>query len=254
MSDKVLTRRHGRVLSIVINRPQVRNAIDTETSEGIAAALMQLDGDSTLAAGVISGAGTGFCAGMDLKAFLAGERPAVEGRGFAGIVQSPPEKPLVAAIEGHALAGGFEIALCCDLLVASESAVFGLPEVRRGLMAGGGGLLRLPRRVPHNMAMEWILTGRHVGAAEAERWGLVNRLVPDGTALDEALRLAETIAENGPLALRGSKQVVEQSGDWSASEAFTRQQEIYEPVRSSADAQEGARAFKEKRSPRWTGQ
>jgi enoyl-CoA hydratase len=253
MSGEVLTERIGGVLSIVINRPEVRNAINTAASVAIAKALDELDNDPTLAVGVISGAGSTFSAGMDLKAFLAGERPMVEGRGFAGIVQRPPAKPLIAAVEGHALAGGFEIVLCCDVVVASEAAVFGLPEVRRGLMAGGGGLLRLPSRVPRNVAMGWILTGRNVPAVEAERFGLVNQLTPVGESTNAALALAREIAQNGPLAVRGSKQVIEQSAEWSAAEAFARQQEIYEPVRSSEDAREGALAFKEKRAPRWKG-
>jgi enoyl-CoA hydratase len=249
----VLTERIGAVLAITINRPQVRNAIDTAASVAVGEALDELDGDVGLAAAVITGAQGTFCAGMDLKAFLAGERPRTPGRGFAGIVERPPVKPLIAAVEGYALAGGFEIVLSCDLVVAAEDAVFGLPEVRRGLMAGGGGLLRLPARVPRNVAMEWILTGRQVPAREAERFGLVNRLVPPGTAREAALRLAGEIARGGPLALRASKQVVDESADWPRAEAFARQQAIYEPVRSSADAAEGAAAFKEKRAPRWAG-
>lgn len=253
MTGEVLTERIGAVLSIVINRPEVRNAINTAASVAIADALDQLDNDHSLAVGVISGAGSTFSAGMDLKAFLAGERPMVEGRGFAGIVERPPAKPLIAAVEGHALAGGFEIVLCCDMVVASEDATFGLPEVRRGLMAGGGGLLRLPSRVPRNIAMGWILTGRNVPAIEAAHVGLVNQLTPTGGSMKAALEMAQEIAQNGPLALRASKQVVDQSAEWSAAEAFVRQQEIYEPVRSSEDAREGAVAFKEKRAPQWKG-
>lgn len=250
---EVLTERVGAVLVITINRPTARNAINTAAAEGIAAALDLLDSDDGLSIGVITGAASSFCAGMDLKAFLAGERPQAAGRGFAGIVERPPEKPLIAAVEGYALAGGFEIVLCCDLVVASESAVFGLPEVRRGLLAGGGGLLRLPSRVPRNIAMDWVLTGRHVTAGEAAVSGLVNRIVPEGSALEAALELAATVASNGPLALRGSKRILDESTDWSWAEAFDRQREIYEPIRSSADATEGARAFAEKREPRWSG-
>ncbi|MDQ7903812.1 crotonase/enoyl-CoA hydratase family protein [Phytohabitans sp. ZYX-F-186] len=249
----VRTEEQGRVLLVTIDRPEVRNAIDTATAKGIAAALTELDERDDLSVGVLTGAGKGFCAGMDLKAFLAGERPSVPGRGFAGIVERPPDKPLIAAVEGFAVAGGFEIALACDLVVAAEDATFGLPEVRRGLLPGGGGLLRLPTRVPYALALEWILTGRRVTAREAHAAGLVNRLTPTGTALAAALELAQQIARNAPLAVRAAKRIVVESGGWPAEEAFARQQEIYEPVRSSQDAVEGARAFTEKRDPDWRG-
>ena len=238
---------------ITINRPDHRNAINTATATAIAGALDELDRRDDLVAGVITGAGTSFCAGMDLKAFLAGERPSVEGRGFAGITERASEKPLIAAVEGHALAGGFEIVLACDLIVASTTAVFGLPEVKRGLLAGGGGLLRLPLRVPHQLAVQWCLTGEFVSADQAYRANLLNRLVPEGTALDEAIDLANIIAQNGPMAVRATKQIIEQSRDWTNSDQFQRMREIYEPVRSSADAKEGALAFKEKRKPVWQG-
>lgn len=238
---------------VTIDRPGARNAIDTATAEVIADAMASLDERADLVAGVLTGAGGTFCAGMDLKAFLRGERPSIPGRGFAGLVEKPPTKPLVAAVEGHAVAGGFEIVLACDLVVAAEGAVFGLPEVKRGLLAGGGGLLRLPHRLPHQVAMEWILTGDLHSAAEAHRWGLVNRLVPDGEALPAALDLARAIARNGPLAVRASKQIVTASRDWTTEEQFARQQELYEPVRSSEDAREGALAFAEKRAPVWRG-
>jgi enoyl-CoA hydratase len=243
----------GGVQIITINRPEVRNAINTETAVAIAAALDELDARDDLVAGVITGSGGTFCTGMDLKAFLAGERPSVEGRGFAGITEKSPAKPLIAAVEGHAVAGGFEIVLACDLIVASETAIFGLPEVKRGLLAGGGGLLRLPRRVPHQLAVEWCLTGEFVPATVAYDAKLLNRLVPEGNALDEALQLARTIAKNGPLALRATKEIIAQARDWSNAEEFDRMREIYEPVRSSLDAKEGALAFKEKRAPVWQG-
>ncbi|MEE2030607.1 crotonase/enoyl-CoA hydratase family protein [Rhodococcus chondri] len=253
MNTPVHVEQSDGVQIITINRPQVRNAINTETAVAIAAALDELDARDDLVAGVITGYGGTFCTGMDLKAFLAGERPSVEGRGFAGITEKSPAKPLIAAVEGHAVAGGFEIVLACDLIVASETAIFGLPEVKRGLLAGGGGLLRLPRRIPHQLAVEWCLTGEFVPAAVAYDAKLLNRLVPEGNALDEALQLARTIAKNGPLALRATKEIIAQARDWSNVEEFDRMREIYEPVRSSADAKEGALAFKEKRAPVWQG-
>jgi enoyl-CoA hydratase len=247
----VLTRVQDGVLVITINRPEVRNAINTATAEGIAAAIDELESRDDLVAGVITGAGSSFCAGMDLKAFLAGERPSVPVRGFAGIVEKPPEKPMVAAVEGHAIAGGFEIALACDVIVAAENALFGLPEVRRGLVAGGGGLMRLPTRVPYGLAVEWALTGAFVPAVRAAEVGLVNRLTAPGEALTSALELAVTIAANGPLAVRATKRILVESRDWPSSEAFDRQREISEPVRASEEAREGARAFAEKRAPQW---
>jgi enoyl-CoA hydratase len=252
-ADPVLTEQIDGVQVITINRPDVRNAINTATAQAIAAAIEELDARDDLVTGVITGAGKSFCTGMDLKAFLAGERPSVPGRGFAGIVERPPVKPLVAAVEGHAVAGGFEIVLACDLIVAAEDAVFGLPEVRRGLVAAGGGLLRLPSRVPYQLAMEWALTGAFVSAREAHAVRLVNRLTPPGQAVATALELARTIAANGPLAVRASKRIIAESREWPASEAFDRQRAISEPVRASQDAREGASAFKDKRTPRWRG-
>ena len=254
MTDgKLITQRQGRVLVLTLNRPEVRNAIDTETAWAISHALDEFEADATLAAAVLTGAGGTFCAGMDLKAFLAGEKPSVGVRGFAGIVERPPGKPIIAAVEGTALAGGFEIVLACDLVVAAENARFGLPEVKRGLVAAGGGLLRLSRRVPAPLALEWALTGEFVQAARAERAGLVNRLVPPGTALTAAIELAASIAANGPLAVAATKRILTECRDWRLDEEFERQREISLPVRESADAREGALAFKEKRAPRWTG-
>jgi len=251
-TGKLLVERRDAVLVLTLNRPEVRNAIDTETAWAMSAALDTLDADPTLAAAVVTGAGGTFCAGMDLKAFLAGEKPSVGARGFAGIVEQPPIKPVVAAVEGTALAGGFEIVLACDLVVAAEDARFGLPEVKRGLVAAGGGLMRLPRRVPFHLAMEWALTGDFVPVNAAARAGLVNRLVAPGTALDAAVDLACTIARNGPLAVAATKRILLESRDWPRAEEFDRQRAITLPVRESADAREGALAFKEKRPPRWT--
>ncbi|SFT93811.1 enoyl-CoA hydratase [Geodermatophilus amargosae] len=253
MSAGVRVERDGAVLVVTIDRPQAKNAIDTAAAEGIGAAMEQLDTDDSLFVGVLTGAGGVFSAGMDLKAFLAGEKPHVPGRGFAGLVERPPAKPLIAAVEGPALAGGFEIALACDLIVAGEGASFGLPEVRRGLLAGGGGLLRLPRKAGLPRATEWALTGDRIGAADAHAAGVVNRLVPAGQALEAALELARQIAGNGPLAVQGTKRILSEGQGWPAEEAFARQWEVYAPIRASEDAKEGARAFTEKRAPVWRG-
>jgi enoyl-CoA hydratase len=253
MSGEVITEQDGPVLLITINRPQVRNAVNAATARGIAAALDGLDSRADLSVAVLTGAGGTFCAGMDLKAFLAGERPTAGHRGFAGIVENPPAKPVVAAVEGAAVAGGFEIALACDLIVAAENARFGLPEVKRGLVAGGGGLMRLARHVPYHCAVEWALTGDYVSAAEARAAGLVSRITAAGDALAQAVDLARRIAGNGPLALAATKRILAECQDWPLAEQFARQREISEPVRESQDAREGARAFVEKRAPQWAG-
>jgi enoyl-CoA hydratase len=253
VADEVLTERDGGVLVITLNRPRVRNAANGALARGVAAALDTLDADPELVVGVLTGAGGTFCAGMDLRAFLDGDTPEIEGRGLAGITVTPPEKPVIAAVEGYALAGGFEIALACDLVVAARDARFGLPETRRGLVAGGGGLLRLPHRVPYGVALEYALTGDQFGAEDAAGWGLVNRLTEPGGALAGALDLAASIARNGPLAVRVTKQVVSRAGEWPAEDRWKRQQALLEPVFASADAREGARAFAEKRDPMWSG-
>ncbi|TMV05689.1 crotonase/enoyl-CoA hydratase family protein [Ruegeria sediminis] len=252
-TQKVLVTREGAVLVVTINRPESRNAIDRETSLALAEAMDQLDSDPALSLAILTGAGDHFCAGMDLKAFVAGERVELPGRGLAGMTQSPPAKPLIAAVEGYALAGGFEIALACDLIVASETAQFGLPEAKRGLIAGSGGLVRLPERVPRQIAMECALTGRMIPAAEAERWGLINRLSAPGAALDTAKSLAAEIAKNAPMSLAASKEIVAQAGRWSEDSLWPRQNEILERVIASRDAREGATAFAEKRPPVWKG-
>jgi enoyl-CoA hydratase len=255
MSDEqaVLTERNERVLLITINRPDQRNAVNAAVAEGIAAALDQLDANSELSVGVLTGAGKGFSSGMDLKAFVAGERPYAGDRGFAGIVQRPAAKPLIAAIEGFAVAGGLEIALSCDLIVASRGARLGIPEVKRSLVAAGGALLRLPRSLPRNLAMELALTGEPIPADRGYELGLVNRLVEPGEAIEAALELAGVIAQNGPLALIATKRVMVESSDWPDSAFFTRQGEIVGPVMTSEDAREGAIAFAEKRPPVWKG-
>lgn len=243
----------GRVLVMIMDRPESRNAMSLAMAHEIAAALAVLDERADLSVGVITGAGGTFCAGMDLKGFARGERPIVEGRGFAGLVKQPPTKPLVAAVEGYALAGGFEIVLSCDLIVASREAKFGLPEVKRGLTAAAGGLLRLQQRIPYYLAMELVLTGRMWSAVDAADVHLVNRLADPGQALDAAIEMAQEVAANAPLALAASKQVMVRSADWPLEEQFDRQEEWVDPVRRSADAKEGALAFVEKRAPLWTG-
>jgi len=249
----VLIEDRDGVLVITIDRPEVRNAIDRATAEGIAAALDRLDGEDGLRAGIVTGGGGYFCAGMDLKAFAAGERPHAADRGFAGIVQRPPAKPLIAAIEGFAVAGGFEIALACDLIVAARGARLAIPEVKRSLVAAGGALLRLPARIPYHVAMELALTGEPIDAERAHGLGLVNRLAEPGGALAGALQLARAIAAGGPLALAATKRVVVEAPGWPAEEAWTRQAEIAGPVFASEDAREGAVAFAEKRAPVWRG-
>lgn len=253
MTDSVHLDRRDRVLVITIDRPARRNAIDRATSQAIADALDLLDAATDLSVGILTGAGGQFCAGMDLKAFLDGERVELPGRGLAGLTEQSPVKPLIAAVEGYAVAGGCEIALACDLIVASDTAMFGLSEVKRGLIAGSGGLLRLPERLPRAIAMELALTGRAMPGAEAARWGLVNRLCPAGDALAVALELAGQIAANAPLALAASKRMVTEGARWPASEVWARQAALLEPVIGSEDAREGARAFVEKRAPLWKG-
>lgn len=250
---ELLVETRGPVLIMQLNRPQARNAATLEMAEAMASALDALDSQPDLRVGIITGAGGSFCAGMDLKGFLQGKRPSLPGRGFCGLTMRPPAKPLIAAVEGYALAGGFELALACDLIVAARDAQFGLPEVKRGLAASAGGLLRLPKRLPYHVAMECILTGDMFGAERFAHLGLVNRLTAPGGALDAALALAQTIAANGPLAVAASKQVASQSGEWPLAEMFDRQAVITAPVFSSQDAREGAAAFAEKRPPVWKG-
>ena len=254
MTDDVLVEQRDRILIITINRPAARNAIDAAVTQGVAAALDQLDGRKDLSIGILTGNGGTFCAGMDLKAFLRGEQVALPGRGLAGLTQAPPRKPLIAAVEGYALAGGFELVLACDLIVAAHDAKFGIPEVKRGLAAGGGGLLRLPRRIPPNVAMEYALTGEFFSASHAQRLGLVNRVTPSGGALAGAVELAERITANAPLSIAATKEVIVRSADWTAEDMWQRQQEIVGPVFGSADAREGASAFAEKRAPVWRGE
>ncbi len=250
----LLVERRDAALILTINRPEIRNAIDQATANAIAAAIDRLESDPELSVGVITGAGSGFCAGMDLKAFAAtGIRPWGGDRGFAGIVRRPPAKPMIAAIEGFAVAGGFEIALACDLIVAAKGAKIGVPEVKRSLVAAGGALLRLSQRFPREIATEMILTGDLISADRAFELGAISRLSEPGSALEDALGLAATIGANGPLALVASKQIMDGKDDWPAAEFWDRQDEIVIPVFESDDAREGALAFAEKRPARWSG-
>jgi enoyl-CoA hydratase len=252
-AEPVLTERRGNVLLITLNRPEVRNAVNAALAAGVAGALEELDGDDGLSVGVLTGTGGFFSAGMDLGAFVKGESPWFGDRGFAGIAQRASRKPLIAAIEGFAVAGGMEIALACDLIVAARGAKMGIPEVTRSLVAAGGALLRLPRRMPYHVVMELALTGDLLPAERFHELGLVNRVTDPGGAVDAALQLAERLARNGPLALIASKQILQQQFDWSAEEMWEKQGAISGPVFASEDAKEGANAFKEKREPLWQG-
>ena len=241
-------------LVITINRPRVRNALNGDVARGIATALDELEGSNELQVGVLTGAGGTFSSGMDLKAFLEGDVPVVEGRGLGGLTEKPPRKPLIAAVEGWAVAGGFELMLACDLVVAAETARFGVPEVKRGLVAGAGAAMLLPKRIPQAIAMEMLLTGDAITAQRAAVLGLVNRVTPENGALAGALQLAARIAENGPLAVTVTKQIARSTYDWTESQGWVEQGRLAQPVYDSSDAVEGARAFAEKRPARWTGQ
>ena len=250
---EVLVEYEDGLVIITINRPEARNAVNRAVSYGVCAAVDELDARDDLRVGILTGAGGSFCSGMDLKAFLRGEITRVEGRGILGIAMTPPKKPLIAAVEGYALAGGFEAMLACDLTVAARNAQFGIPEVKRGLAAAAGGLLRLPRVIPQRIAMELALTGDMISAERAAQYGLINILTEPGEALAEARRLAARIIANAPLSVAASKRVINEQRDWPLGEMFARQQEITAPILASADAREGAAAFAEKRKPAWKG-
>ncbi|MBA3289000.1 MAG: crotonase/enoyl-CoA hydratase family protein [Acidimicrobiia bacterium] len=245
----VLTEVGGRVLLITLNRPAAMNAIDTDLAQGLLAAVDQLDGDDALTAGVLTGAGKGFCAGMDLKAFAAGGLP----KGFDRFIRHGARKPLIAAVEGFALAGGLEVALACDLIVAAAGARLGIPEVSVGLFAAGGALGRLPRRVPYGVAMEMALTAEPITAEQAHGYGLVTRLAATGQAVTVARELAERIARNAPLAVAASKQVLRDVAGLTEAEFWDHQAPLIREVFASEDAKEGPRAFAEKRPPAWSG-
>jgi len=252
LSEELLTEVRDGVLIVTINRPEAKNAMNKAAAEGIAAAMDRLDADDDLRVGILTGAGGTFCSGMDLKGFLRGESPSVEGRGFGGVVQAPPKKPLIAAVEGYALAGGLELMIACDLVVASAGAKFGIPEAKRGLVAAAGGVMMLPDQIPERIAMELALTGEFIDAARAYDLGLINKVV-DGSALEGALDLAKKIVANGPLAVRVSKAIVKESRGWPMDERYDRQAQLIAPVFVSEDAREGSLAFAEKRAPNWKG-
>ncbi|EGD59190.1 short chain enoyl-CoA hydratase [Novosphingobium nitrogenifigens DSM 19370] len=249
---EVLTEISGNVLIVTLNRPEAKNAMNKAAAEGIAAAMDRLDADGALRCAILTGAGGTFCSGMDLKGFLRGESPSVPGRGFGALSQWTPKKPIIAAVDGYALAGGMELALACDLIVAHGGAKFGIPEVKRGLAAAAGGLIRLPRQIPPRIAMELALTGDFITAQRAYELGFINQIT-EGPAIEAARVLAARIAENGPLALIASKAIVRDSHEWTEADMWGRQQAYIDPVFTSQDAREGAAAFAEKRKPNWQG-
>jgi len=253
MADEVLVEQIDGLVVITINRPDQRNAVNRAVSYGVCEAVDELDRNPALHAGILTGAGNTFCSGMDLKAFLRGESTRVEGRGILGIARTPPKKPLIAAVEGYALAGGFESMLACDLVVAARNATFGIPEVKRGLAAAAGGLMRLPRLIPQRIAMEMALTGDMVSAERLYQYGLFNALVEPGEALNEATKLARRIIANAPMAVAASKRVIVEQREWPTAEMFDRQEAITGHLLTSEDAREGATAFAERRAPVWRG-
>ena len=246
----VLVERRDRVMLITLNRPEAMNAINGALSHGLWNAVQELNDDPGLTAGVITGAGRGFCSGMDLKAFARGEDigPLTE------FIKAGCEKPLIAAIEGFAIAGGCEIALTCDLLVAASGAKIGIREVKVGLFAAAGGLFRLPSRVGYAKAMEMAVTGDPITAEEARAAGMVSEVTEPGGALDAAIALAERVARNAPLAVSASKKLVRAAAQGYNEEELWRMQEpLQRLVFKSNDAKEGPKAFAEKRDPKWTG-
>lgn len=253
MADEVLTEIRGKVMVITLNRPEAMNAVNAELAHALADAIDELDGNSEVTCGVLTGNGRGFCAGMDLKAFVQGSFPSVEGRGFGGLTEQASKKPLIAAVEGFALAGGCELALSCDLIVAAEGAKFGIPEAGVGLFAAAGGLLRLPRVLPYGVAMRMALTAKPITAEEAYGYGMVTEVTPKGEALAKAVELAEDIAKNAPLALMASKALIRETQGQTETEFWELQKDWYSTVFGSQDGREGATAFAEKRAPNWQG-
>ena len=249
MADEILTETHGRVRLIILNRPKAKNSVNSALGKALVAAIEELDADDGLTAGVLTGADGGFSAGMDLKAFATEGPP----KGFSEFLQNGSRKPLIAAVEGFALAGGLEIALSCDLIVAAKGVKLGIPEVNKGLFAAGGGLFRLPNRIPYGVAMEMALTSDPITAEQGHEIGLVTRLSEPGQAAAVALELAERIARNAPLAVAASKQIIRQTRGLTEEESWAMQGPILGKVFTSEDAKEGPRAFAEKREPKWTG-
>jgi enoyl-CoA hydratase len=252
MSEEVLVEVADGVLEVTINRPEAKNAMTKAAAEAISAAMDRLEAEDDLRCAILTGAGGTFCSGMDLKGFLKGEFPTVPDRGFGGLTSWTPKKPVIAAVDGFALAGGLELALGCDLIVASRGAKFGIPEAKRGLVAGGGGVVQLPRLLPRPLAMELALTGDPITAERAYELGLVNR-VTDGPAIEGARDLARSIAANGPLAVAASKAIIRDSWLWADAEVNEKQTPYIAKVFASEDAREGATAFAQKRKPEWKG-
>jgi len=252
MSEDVLVHVADGILEVTINRADQRNAMNRAAAYAISAAMDRLEAEDDLRCAIVTGAGGTFCAGMDLKGYLAGETPVVEGRGFGGLCDWTPSKPVIAAVDGHALAGGMELAIACDLIVANRNAKFGIPEVKRGMVAAGGGVVQLPRLLPRPLAMELALTGDPITAERAYELGLVNRLT-DGPAIEAARELARAIADNGPMAVAAGKAIVRNSWLWPEEERMKLTMEIATPVFTSEDAVEGARAFAERRKAVWKG-
>jgi len=253
MADELLRERRGHIELLTINRPEARNAINRATALALSDALDDCETDDDVWVVVLTGADNkAFSAGMDLKAFATGEFPITE-KGFGGITKRDFPKPLIAAVNGSALAGGFEIMISCDMVVAADHAKFGIPEAQRGLIAGGGGLIRLPKRVPLTIAYEMALTADPIDAQRAYELGLVNRVVPGDQVLDTAIALAERIAKNAPLAVRVSKSVIKQATELSEEASWTVNDDAFGIIGRSADALEGAVAFAEKREPNWQG-
>lgn len=245
--------RRDHIALVTLNRPEARNAISPEVSQTMAALLDEIESDPALRAVVLTGRGEVFSAGADLKVVAQGRANDIaRGKGgFAGVATRDFPKPLIAAVNGPALAGGFEIVLSCDLVVAADTARFGIPEVKRGLMAAAGGLIRLPKRVPLAIALELAMTGDPIDAARALQLGLVNAVVPADRVVAEAIALAERIGENSPIAVRNSRQLVREAAELTEEQGWTRTVELMMPVFESGDSIEGATAFAEKRPPVW---
>ncbi len=245
----VLIDRLDAVLHIRLNRPSVRNAINREMAEEVGRTIEILEQDDTLRVAVMDGADGAFSSGMDFAAFLAGERPNTSERGLLGFGRVAPSKPVIAAVEGYAVGAGFEAVLACDLVVAGDSAFLALTETPRGMLAGGGGLIRLAQRLPAAVATELALTGRRLSAREGARWGLVNQVTADGGAFEAALQLAESVAAVPPIACAAAREVIAASRDVDVATAFTRQLPVLERVLASGEAQRGARAFLDRHRP-----
>lgn len=253
MTDTVLLDRCDAITVLTVNRPAARNAIDLATAKAIEAAIDEFEADDTARVLVLTGADGNFSAGMDLIGMTRGEFPVTEHRGPLGITAKPPAKPMISAVEGFALAGGFELALAGDLIVAARDARFGIPEVKRGLVAAAGGVMRLTQRLPRSIAAELALTGGRISAERLHQLGLINRVTDPGEALEVALELAGEIAAAAPLAVAASKRIIDETPDWSVAEGFAKQGELAIPAITSKDAAEGALAFAEKRDPVWQG-